>query len=696
MDKLVRYINAREATYGVRLQYSLLSEFLDSVRTQNVTWSTRGPQDFFPYIDTPKAYWTGFYTSRNALKGYARLAESALRTAEILHVLARNPWGPRAVDAPDLLRLQTLRTANGEATHHDAVSGTSVPQVVEMYLQHLMAGTDNARALTAEALGALLAGGKQAGPNLSFDVGKAMANVTASQSVAITVFNPLSWTLRRFVSVPAYRAAGYAVIEAATGKTVASDVLPALLSSRGPCQVPGTCGAATVEAPFELHFAVNVPPLGSAVYVVSLMPGDADADARPSRSDITSGPLFIANSQLRLDFDSTTGLLARVTNRRNNATIACVQNFYEYISVGSFHHKNVSAGAYILHPDGPATVVRERAESVQVVAGRYVAQVRQVFTKPCQPPDIESTCGLTQTFALYDTEWGGPLAAAAEMLISAGPLRLQANLVTRFVTSLTTNRTMYTDDNCFSMHKRTYAGNLSDPIGGNYFPVTCATFLRDIKADAQLTFLVDRTRGGGLGGVEGTAELMLHRRVISSDRRGPLELDDTDHLQHLQTLLLYDTAKTSTRLRKLLQYQQQFPPTLMASTVPGRTWPYRAVYAPLRADLPDNVHLLSLLHLNLSMARMVVRLAHIYQAGDDTDLAQSVTLNLNDYFAFSRVEALDERSLTTVLPVSEVDRRWTWQAGGTRPRAAPPQARSDDATVTLTPAQIRTFYATLA
>lgn len=55
---------------------------------------------------------------------FVRSREAVQRVAELLHVLTSAPWGLRNSTAEDINDLQVLRRSNGEATHHDAVSGT--------------------------------------------------------------------------------------------------------------------------------------------------------------------------------------------------------------------------------------------------------------------------------------------------------------------------------------------------------------------------------------------------------------------------------------------------------------------------------------------------------------------------------------------------------------------------------------------
>ncbi len=92
------------------------------VASETVEWSVWPGIDFFPYNDYDTDWWTGYYTSRNALKGFARSRENIQRTSELVHSLSQAPWGLRNNSA-DFIALESLRQSSGEVTHHDAVSG---------------------------------------------------------------------------------------------------------------------------------------------------------------------------------------------------------------------------------------------------------------------------------------------------------------------------------------------------------------------------------------------------------------------------------------------------------------------------------------------------------------------------------------------------------------------------------------------
>ena len=77
LDKLIKYVNA--ADVGLNLFYSTPSCYLKSKHedftSNNVETSSvmkEVTDDFFPYADGPHMFWTGYFTSRAALKRYVR------------------------------------------------------------------------------------------------------------------------------------------------------------------------------------------------------------------------------------------------------------------------------------------------------------------------------------------------------------------------------------------------------------------------------------------------------------------------------------------------------------------------------------------------------------------------------------------------------------------------------------------------
>jgi len=100
MDKLIKYVNQNTSKSGVKARYAFLSDYVAAVNSLNLTWpvyegtashepahtisnqnANIDPQilslslsilgDFFPYADGTSngSYWSGYFTSRIALKG---------------------------------------------------------------------------------------------------------------------------------------------------------------------------------------------------------------------------------------------------------------------------------------------------------------------------------------------------------------------------------------------------------------------------------------------------------------------------------------------------------------------------------------------------------------------------------------------------------------------------------------------------
>uniref|UniRef100_A0A3P8PCL8 Lysosomal alpha-mannosidase n=1 Tax=Astatotilapia calliptera TaxID=8154 RepID=A0A3P8PCL8_ASTCA len=135
LDKLIHYVNARQANGNkVNVLYSTPSCYLQELHRANLTWPLK-TDDFFPYADDAHDFWTGYFTSRPALKRYERISNSNLQTCNQLEV-----FGEKAMAV---------------AQHHDAVSGTEKQHVANDYARKLANGWQHCRVLVSNSLAAL-------------------------------------------------------------------------------------------------------------------------------------------------------------------------------------------------------------------------------------------------------------------------------------------------------------------------------------------------------------------------------------------------------------------------------------------------------------------------------------------------------------------------------------------------------------
>ncbi|CAF1441903.1 unnamed protein product, partial [Rotaria sordida] len=79
LDKLIKYVNAQQANgSNVNVFYSTPSCYLYALNKVDRAWTSKS-DDFFPYAHHPHGFWTGYFTSRAALKRYERHSNNILQ-----------------------------------------------------------------------------------------------------------------------------------------------------------------------------------------------------------------------------------------------------------------------------------------------------------------------------------------------------------------------------------------------------------------------------------------------------------------------------------------------------------------------------------------------------------------------------------------------------------------------------------------
>merc|ERR1719187_2008698 len=117
----------------MNLMYSTPSCYLKAVHQSNVSLSVKS-DDFFPYASDPHAYWTGYFTSRPALKGMIRKANGLLQACK--QAESRN------AHTDEDPRLMVAKRSVAVNQHHDAVTGTAKQHVTDDYYLGLHRGMD--------------------------------------------------------------------------------------------------------------------------------------------------------------------------------------------------------------------------------------------------------------------------------------------------------------------------------------------------------------------------------------------------------------------------------------------------------------------------------------------------------------------------------------------------------------------------
>jgi len=172
--------------------------------------------------------------------------------------------------------------------------------------------------------------------------------------------------------------------------------------------------------------------------------------------------------------------------------------FYEGAIGNNEEYMNRSSGAYIFRPNNTEKLIANRA-TVEVFRGALVEEVHQRFNE-----------WLSQVVRVYKHEYH----VEFEWMVGAIPVddKIGKEVITRFLTDITSNGTFYTDSNGREMIKRirdyreTWNLRLDEKIAGNYYPVTTKIAIEDAKL--RMAVLTDRAQGGS-SIFDGSLELMV-------------------------------------------------------------------------------------------------------------------------------------------------------------------------------------------
>eukprot|EP01065_Artemidia_motanka_P014126 TRINITY_DN18099_c0_g1_i1.p1 TRINITY_DN18099_c0_g1~~TRINITY_DN18099_c0_g1_i1.p1 ORF type:complete len:1069 (+),score=319.29 TRINITY_DN18099_c0_g1_i1:58-3264(+) len=298
-DWLIDVIN-EHPEWGVHARYATPSEYLASVRSSaagakpKVQFPVKkAGTTFFPYND-----WSGYFTSRPALKGLSAKAHASLHAAEVGFAL--HPAANRSAMWP---LLESARENAGIVQHHDAITGTycvaeegcaGTDQVIgphdlqKDYSRMLTdAVTSSAKVLEGVASAVLNA-------SLTADdetvLGKLLMGNGASTGGTpgvVTLFNPLGWRRTEAVSVQ-IPVCSVRVESEETGEPVLSQVTVMFDVNDG-------------IAPyydFTLSFTADLPALGWATYRVIPTVGSCGGGDMLSRDAVYSPHRYVWRSPL--------------------------------------------------------------------------------------------------------------------------------------------------------------------------------------------------------------------------------------------------------------------------------------------------------------------------------------------------------------------------------------------------------------
>ncbi|KAK6797985.1 hypothetical protein RDI58_005687 [Solanum bulbocastanum] len=330
----------------------------------------------------------------------------------------------------------------------------------------------------------------------------------------------------------------------------------------------------------------------------------------PLKQTVEIGP-----GNLKASFSSKTGQLKRLYNSKTGVEIPVQQSYLWY-----------------------GSSVNSDQVPIKVMRGPLVDEIHQQFNS-----------WISQVIRIYKHK------EHAELEFTIGPIPTKDSVgkevITKMTANMATDKVFYTDSNGrdFLKRVRDYRANwdlqVTQPVAGNYYPVNLGMYITDNKS--ELSVLVDRAKGGA-SIKDGEIELMLHRRLLSDDDRG---VDEALY----ETVCVESTCEGLTvrgnyylgihkngdgsRWRRTTGQEIYSPLVLAFGHENQEQWKAshitKATIMNPKYSLPPNIALITLQELD--NGGVLIRLAHLYEAGEDVDYSKITKVQLKEMFAGKRV-----------------------------------------------------------
>ncbi|KAK6127824.1 hypothetical protein DH2020_038426 [Rehmannia glutinosa] len=628
--------------------YSTPSIYTDAKYALNESWPLK-LDDYFPYADRINAYWTGYFTSRPTIKGYVRMMSGYYLAARQLELFrGRNKSGPTTDSLADALAI---------AQHHDAVTGTEKQHVANDYAKRLSIGYKECPLL-----------------NISYCPATEV-DLSLGKKIAVIVYNSLGWKRTSVVRIPVINE--NVTVTDSTGKVILSQLLPIVNASIAMRKFHATAymGESPSASPmYWLAFTAVVPPLGFSTYVISSSKSSASIKPISYTFDGSQNDAIqIGPGDLKLIYSGNDGKLTQYINSRSSVNISMEQSYSYYAGD--------DGSSDLINFQIPLTVFRGPLfDEVHQMINSWIYQITRVYKEK----------------------------EHAEVEFIVGPIPIDdgigKEIVTQIKTTIGNNKTFYTDSNGrdFLERIRDYRADwdlqVNQPIAGNYYPINLGIYMKDENTEFSVLWidpLEDQV-------------LLMHAmaRLLNDDGRGVDEaLNETvcvlDKCSGLTVqgkyYLRFDPLGEGSKWRRSFG-QEIYSPFLLAFTEQDDTWTNFPVSTFSAMDpsysLPDNVAIITLQE--LEDGTVLLRLAHLYEVGEDKDLSVMATVELKRVFPNKKINGIKETSLSANQEREEMEKkRLSWKVEGsdtkqdTDLRGGPVDPVK--LVVELAPMEIRTF-----
>ncbi|CAF3921346.1 unnamed protein product [Adineta steineri] len=640
LDKLIKYVNAQQTNGSdVNVFYSTPSCYVYALNKVDRAWTSK-TDDFFPLGDTPHGFWTGYFTSRAALKRYERHSNNILQATRQLNALSQ-------------INLRNdifyLSEAMGIVQHHDAISGTEKQNVADDYAQRLSEGIDKAADVINNAYAKLLPNESKLPMNATqflcqySNISECLP-IEGQKQFTLTLWNPTIHPVIHHVRVPVTKEY---LIHDPMGSIVSAEYVPIPATTRN---IPGRKSSAQNQ----YIFTTSLPALGFSTYYFEAKSGEK---IRKKKTTTTRNEACtLENEYIRVEFDDHGNLHQIINLEKGIAVPFTTQDFYWYTSFAGNNSRPEfqSSGAYVFRPltskiqpvSTTRTITCTKTETVQsalIVFNAWASQEVSLF----------------HGMRTVEIEW------------TVGPVPIDDNvgkeIIIRYDTDIESASKYYTDANGREVLERirnyrpTWNYSIVENVSGNYYPINSRIWIKDHTR--QLTVLTDRSEGGA-SIQDGSIEIMVHRRIAHDDSLGINEpLNETAFGEGLvvrgKHFLILESPENSSRIHRV-GAQQLFMHPIATYALPQTSYAnyskaYHQTWSALSESMPLNVHLLTLDQLNPK--QFLIRVEHYFELNEDDIYSHPVEVDLQAFFkSLGTITDLTELTLGANMPLSQLHR----------------------------------------
>lgn len=686
LDKLIHYVNQNGR---VNVFYSTPSLYLEALHDADEEWPVKR-DDFFPYAHCPHCYWTGYFTSRPALKWYIRESNNILQACKQMEAIHGEINNFPTSDA--------LRRAMAVNQHHDAITGTERQHVQDDYVKRLYQGREDCQDYMGRFFKDKYTKDHTKLSNLHFHrcdyLNISVCRITETEkSVIINVYNPIARPISTYIRLPVNTR--NVLVFGSKAEAVKSQIMPV---SKETAQLRRNLKG---FAAYEIVFPINIPALGFSTYFLNQSSDEENKSFSPTYSELEELNLkndFIDNNKIRLEFSSETGRLVRMICKDTKLVLSVDQQFFWYKGSEGNQDSKQTSGAYVFRPNSsePNEVCENNKAKVKIIKGPLVEEIHQSFG-----PFV------SQVIRLYKD------ASYAEFEHTIGPIPVTDDIgkeiITRFDTSIESGGIFYTDANGREIkervrdHRETWSLNITEPVSENYYPVNSRIFIND--STTQLTVLSDRSQGGS-SIHDGQLEIMLHRRLLKDDFLGVGEAlnepgsDGKGLVSRGKHRVFLSRPSEAASLHRVQAEMLLLSPILSftSNSIPMEMWieKFESMYSELSVSLPENVHLLTME--TAAKDAIILRFEHMFEKDEDSVLSNPVEINLNGLFTSFKILSVVEMNLSANQYLKDKKvMKWNTKEGEGKGGSYEKWKDDDDELlgekmkVSLKPMEIRTF-----